>query len=139
MPGNAQFGTLAGSSADFPSAPSAGASFSVGPRVGSDNYVPKGSDQLTRTSAKLRTARGGSCPEKRAEATRHERFSDLGRAPGPRAHRGRGRQCGPMPALQRGETTIGPLALGGRTITLVARTTAVHLGNDERGALHIRS
>jgi hypothetical protein len=44
-----------------------------------------------------------------------------------------------MPALQRGETTIGPLALGGRTITLVARTTAVHLGNDERGALHIRS
>jgi hypothetical protein len=44
-----------------------------------------------------------------------------------------------MAALQRGETTIGPLALGGRTITLVARTTAVHLGNDERGALHIRS
>ncbi|MDQ1462897.1 MAG: hypothetical protein QOI08_4381 [Actinomycetota bacterium] len=44
-----------------------------------------------------------------------------------------------MPALQRSETTIGPLALGGRTITLVARTTALHLGNDERGALHIRS
>ncbi|MDQ1380108.1 MAG: hypothetical protein QOG65_725 [Actinomycetota bacterium] len=44
-----------------------------------------------------------------------------------------------MAALHRGETTIGPLALGGRTITLVARTTALHLGNDERGALHIRS
>ena len=44
-----------------------------------------------------------------------------------------------MAVLQRGETTIGPLALGGRTITLVARTTALHLGNDERGALHIRS
>jgi hypothetical protein len=44
-----------------------------------------------------------------------------------------------MAALQRGETTIGPLALGGRTITLVARTTALHLGTDERGALHIRS
>ena len=44
-----------------------------------------------------------------------------------------------MAAWQRGETTIGPLATGGRTITLVARTTALHLGNDERGALHIRS
>jgi len=42
-------------------------------------------------------------------------------------------------ALQRGETTIGPLAMGGRTITLVARTTALHLGSDERGALHILS
>jgi hypothetical protein len=44
-----------------------------------------------------------------------------------------------MGVLQRGETTIGPVALGGRTITLVARTTAVHLGGDARGALHVRS
>ena len=44
-----------------------------------------------------------------------------------------------MAALQRGETTVGPMAFGGRTITLVARTTALHLGSDARGALHIRS
>ncbi|HEV7526162.1 MAG TPA: hypothetical protein VGP92_14415 [Acidimicrobiia bacterium] len=44
-----------------------------------------------------------------------------------------------MAVLQRGETTIGPLAFDGRTLTLVARTTAIHLGSDERGALHIRS
>jgi hypothetical protein len=44
-----------------------------------------------------------------------------------------------MGVLQRGETTIGPVAFGGRTITLVARTTAVHLGGDARGALHVRS
>jgi len=44
-----------------------------------------------------------------------------------------------MSVLQRGETTIGPVAVGGRTITLVARTTAVHVGGDARGALHIRS
>ena len=44
-----------------------------------------------------------------------------------------------MAALQRGETTVGPLAFGGRTITLVARTTAVQLGSDGRGALHLRS
>jgi hypothetical protein len=30
--------------------------------------------------------------------------------------------------LRRRETTVGPVALDGRTITLVARTTAVHLG-----------
>jgi len=40
-----------------------------------------------------------------------------------------------MSVLQRGETTIGPVAVGGRTITLVARTTAVHVGGDARGAL----
>jgi hypothetical protein len=45
---------------------------------------------------------------------------------------------GSMAALQRGETTIGPVAFGGRTITLVARTTAVHIG-ETRGALHVRS
>jgi hypothetical protein len=44
-----------------------------------------------------------------------------------------------MPVLQRGETTVGPVAVGGRTITLVARTTAIHLGGDDRGALHVRS
>ena len=44
-----------------------------------------------------------------------------------------------VPGVQRGETTVGPLAFEGRTISLVARTTALHLGNDERGALHVRS
>jgi hypothetical protein len=44
-----------------------------------------------------------------------------------------------MALMQRGETTLGPLAFGGRTITLVARTTALHLGSDARGALHVRS
>jgi hypothetical protein len=44
-----------------------------------------------------------------------------------------------MAVLHRGETTIGPVAFGGRTITLVARTTAVHIGGDARGALHVRS
>jgi uncharacterized 2Fe-2S/4Fe-4S cluster protein (DUF4445 family) len=44
-----------------------------------------------------------------------------------------------MSVVQRGETTIGPVAVGGRTITLVARTTAIHLGGDGRGALHVRS
>jgi len=44
-----------------------------------------------------------------------------------------------MALLQTGETTIGPLAFDGRTITLVARTTALHIGDDARGALHVRS
>ncbi len=44
-----------------------------------------------------------------------------------------------MPGVQRAETTVGPLAFDGRTITLVTRTTAVHLGDDARGALHLRS
>jgi hypothetical protein len=44
-----------------------------------------------------------------------------------------------MAAIKRGETTLGPLAFGGQTITLVARTTALHVGDDARGALHIRS
>ena len=44
-----------------------------------------------------------------------------------------------MSVLQRGETTIGPVAFGGRTITMVARTTAIHVGGDERGALRVRS
>jgi hypothetical protein len=37
------------------------------------------------------------------------------------------------------ETTVGPLAFDGRTITLVASTRAMHLGDDGRGALHVRS
>jgi hypothetical protein len=41
--------------------------------------------------------------------------------------------------LQRGETTIGPVAVDGRTITLVARTHALHLGARGRGALHVRA
>ena len=44
-----------------------------------------------------------------------------------------------MAAFERTETTIGPLAFEGRTITLVARTTALHVGGDERAALHVRS
>jgi hypothetical protein len=44
-----------------------------------------------------------------------------------------------MTVLHKGETTIGPVAVGGRTITLVARTTAIHVGGDARGALHVRS
>ena len=45
----------------------------------------------------------------------------------------------PMTLLQRAETSVGPVAVDGRTITLVARTTVVHVGSDERGALHLRA
>jgi hypothetical protein len=44
--------------------------------------------------------------------------------------------------LRRRETTVGPVALDGRTITLVARTTAVHVGNTRAagpGVLHLRA
>ncbi len=51
MRGNRRFGTLTRSSADFPSASSAGTSFSVGPPVGSDNYGPKDRNRLTAPSA----------------------------------------------------------------------------------------
>ena len=44
-----------------------------------------------------------------------------------------------MAGFHRGETTTGPLAFDGRTLTLVARTTALHVGDDARGGLHIRS
>ena len=44
-----------------------------------------------------------------------------------------------MAVMHRGETTIGPVASDGRTITLVARTTAVHIGGDARGAWRVRS
>jgi hypothetical protein len=96
-----------GSSADDPSAPSAAASFSVGPHVGSDNYAPKG--PLASPWCRVR-----------------------GGVPG-RVHNAS------MAVLQRGENTVGPLALGGRTLTLVARTTALHLGDDGRGALIVRA
>jgi len=41
--------------------------------------------------------------------------------------------------LRRIETSLGPLAFGGRTITLVARTTAIRVGNDQRAAMLVRS
>ncbi len=44
-----------------------------------------------------------------------------------------------MAHAQTADTTIGPLAFDGRIITLVTRTHALHLGDDARGALHIRS
>src|SRR6266566_9121532 len=95
------FVTITGPSADFPSATSAGASFSAGRRVGSDNYATKGrfpelGDHLVRRP--LRSARRPRC------------WSTMRT----------------MALLHRGETTIGPVAFGGRTITLVARTTAIH-------------
>jgi hypothetical protein len=48
-------------------------------------------------------------------------------------------QQGVMVNVQRGETTVGPVAVGGQTITLVARTRALTIGGHERGALHVRS
>jgi len=44
-----------------------------------------------------------------------------------------------MTALQRVESTAGPVAVDGRTITLVARTTALHVGRDRFGAVHARA
>ena len=44
-----------------------------------------------------------------------------------------------MGGLKRRETTVGPVAFGGRTITLVARTTALHIGGDDRGASSVRA
>ncbi|HVJ98619.1 MAG TPA: hypothetical protein VNC41_17455 [Acidimicrobiia bacterium] len=41
--------------------------------------------------------------------------------------------------VQRGETTVGPVAINGRTLTLVARTRAVHIGSDDHGALHVQA
>jgi hypothetical protein len=40
--------------------------------------------------------------------------------------------------VRRRESSVGPLALDGRTITLVARTTAVNVGRPW-GALHVRA
>jgi hypothetical protein len=66
--------------------------------------------------------------------------SERGRRPSPvRARSARLVDNAEVPALKRGETTLGPLACGGNTITLVARTTALHVGDDARGALHLRS
>ena len=44
-----------------------------------------------------------------------------------------------VPMVQRGESTVGPVAVDGRTITLVARTRAVHLGRGGTGALGMRA
>ncbi len=44
-----------------------------------------------------------------------------------------------MARSQSAETTVGPLAFDGRTVNLVASTRAVHVGDDGRGALHVRS
>jgi hypothetical protein len=41
--------------------------------------------------------------------------------------------------VQRGESTVGPVAVDGRTITLVARTRAFHLGRGRVGALGMRA
>ena len=41
--------------------------------------------------------------------------------------------------VQRGSTTVGPVAVNGRTLTLVARTRGVHIGNDAHGALHVQA
>ena len=45
-----------------------------------------------------------------------------------------------MAEVVRGETSIGPVAIDGRTITFVARTSGVRFGHDTRaGALHVRA
>ncbi len=41
--------------------------------------------------------------------------------------------------VQRGESTVGPVAVDGRTITLVARTRVVRLGRRGSGALGLRA
>jgi hypothetical protein len=43
-----------------------------------------------------------------------------------------------MAMVQRSETTLGPVAVDGRTITLVARTRALNLGG-RGGAVHVWS
>lgn len=111
------FVTLTGLSVDFPSAASAGASFSGGPPVGSDNceaWVGSAEEEAARRAA-------GRSPIGSVRRTR--RWSTMAS----------------MAVLQRGESTIGPVAFGGRTIMLVARTTAVHIGRDAFSAVHVRS
>jgi len=109
-----------GSSPDGSSASSAGASFSIGPGVGSDNSVgkPQGPKGWVPAAWDL-----DSPPEIAPETVRADTLPVVDNAA--------------MPALQRSETTIGPVAHEGRTITLVARTTAMHLGDDGRGALGV--
>ena len=42
--------------------------------------------------------------------------------------------------VYRGETSVGPVAIDGRTITFVARTRGLRIGRDARlGALHVRA
>ncbi len=44
-----------------------------------------------------------------------------------------------MRVMQRDETTVGPVAVGGNTITLVAHTRALRVGNPGGGALFVRA
>ena len=44
-----------------------------------------------------------------------------------------------MAMVQRSETTLGPVAVDGRTITLVAKTRALNLGGRNGGAVHVWS
>ena len=45
-----------------------------------------------------------------------------------------------MAELQRAETSVGPVAIDGRTITFVARTRAIRFGHGDRaGAVHVRA
>ncbi len=46
-------------------------------------------------------------------------------------------QC--MALTRTGETTVGPIAVDGRTITLVARTRAIHVGDETRAVLYVRA
>ena len=41
--------------------------------------------------------------------------------------------------VQRRETTLGPVAVDGRTITLVATTRSLHIGGRNGGAVHVWS
>ena len=41
--------------------------------------------------------------------------------------------------VQRGASSIGPVAVDGRTITLVARTRAVRVGKGTWGSIHMRA
>jgi hypothetical protein len=48
-----------------------------------------------------------------------------------------GAQNAVMAMVQRSETTVGPVAVDGRTITLVAKTRAVHFPGRVGDALHV--
>ena len=44
-----------------------------------------------------------------------------------------------MSVVQRGETTVGPVAVDGRTITLVARTSGIRVRGGPLAALGVRA
>lgn len=44
-----------------------------------------------------------------------------------------------MAVVQRRETTLGPVAVDGRTITLVATTRALNIGSRNGAAVHVLS